>query len=246
DISAVDLAAPDALGYQRQGLGPNRLAPRAGRNWPYAAWPLALTAEDVAKWDASILKRSLLKPASYDEQVRTIKLNSGKDSGYAMGLFVRKDLGRTEYQHGGEGAGYLSENRIYPDEGLAIVVLTNTMSGSAQADIADRIAFMYLAPQGADATVLGLFESLQSGKVDRSGLTPNCSDYLSDQALADFRDNLGALGKPVTLKMTNSSQRGGMEGRSYRIRTESGKLVAVSVYLTKDGKVEQFLVSLVS
>lgn len=246
DVSAVDLKAPDALGYQRQGLGPNRLAPTAGQGWPYGAWPLGLTAEDVAKWDISILKRSLMTPRSYDTEVTTIKLNNGSDSGYAMGLFVDTDNGHRRYRHGGEGAGYLSDNRIYPDDGLAIVVLTNTMSGSAQGDIADRIAFMYLPLQGADATVLHAFEGLQKGQVDRAGLTENCNAYLTSQALADFKANLGALGAPVTFKLVGSSNRGGMEQRSYRVRTQSGKLVSLNVYLTKDGKVEQFLVSLVS
>ncbi len=244
DITDANLTAPDAMGYQRQGLGPNRPAPLAGRGWTYAAWPLALTAEDVAKWDASILKRSLLKPSSYDTQVQTIKLNNGKDSGYAMGLFVRSDNGHRMYQHGGEGAGFLSDNRIYPDDNLAIVVLTNTMSGSAHTDIADRISFMYLPLLGPDATVLALFEGLQAGQVDRAGFTANFNAYLTDTALADFQANLGSLGKPVTFKLAGSSLRGGMEARSYRVRTQSGKLVSVSVYLTKDGKIEQFLVSL--
>lgn len=245
DAGAVDLKAPDALGYQRQGLGPNRLTPLAGRNWTFAAWPLILTAEDVAKWDLSILKKSLFKAATYEEQVRTIKLNDGKDTGYAMGWFVRESNGRKIVSHTGEGAGYLTSNRIYPDDGVAIVVLTNSMSGNAFTEISDRIAFQLLPPTGVDAEVLTTFKALQAGQADRGRFTDNFNLYLSDKALADHKQYLGALGEVVTLQMQGSSKRGGMDIRSYRLRVGE-KLLSLSVFVTKDGKFDQFLVSAVN
>lgn len=242
DASATDLSPPDALGYQRQGLGPNRLTPKAGHGWPYAAWPLALTASDVAKFDMTVINRSLLSPKGHDVQIETIKLNSGKDTGYAMGWFVRKEGDRTLVNHGGEGAGYLTENRIYLEDGVAIVVLTNTMTGGAHAEIADRIAFDLVPPKGMDARVLNLFIALQKGQADRAAFSDSFNIYLTDQALADHRDFLGALGAPVTLQLVRSGKRGGMEMRSYRLRLEGGKTVTLSVYVTKDGKIDQFLV----
>ncbi|ESQ75305.1 serine hydrolase [Asticcacaulis sp. AC402] len=242
DASAVDLKAPDALGYQRQGLGPNRLTPKAGRGWPYASWPLALTAEDVARWDLTLIRRSLLSPTGHDIQIQTVKLNNGKDTGYGMGWFVAKANGRTLVNHGGEGAGYLTENRIYLEDGVAIVVLTNTMTGSAHTDIADRIAYILLPQQGVDAKVLAAFEGLQKGEADRAVFTDNFNDFLTDRALADHRQNLGTMGGPLQFTLARSSNRGGMEARSYRIRMENGKDLRLSVYVTKDGKFEQFLV----
>ncbi|WP_081716537.1 serine hydrolase domain-containing protein [Asticcacaulis sp. AC460] len=241
DASAVELKAPDAVGYQRQGLGPNRLTPKAGRNWPYGSWPLALTAEDVAKWDMTLIRRSLLSPAGHDIQIQTVKLNNGKDTGYAMGWFVAKTNGRTLVSHGGEGAGYLTENRIYLEDGVAIVVLTNTMTGSAHGDIADRIAYILLPQTGVDAKVLATFEALQKGEADRSAFTDNFNDFLSERALADHRENLGAMGAPIQFTLARSSNRGGMEMRSYRLRMENGKDLRLSVYVTKEGKFEQFL-----
>ncbi|MBP2158183.1 MULTISPECIES: serine hydrolase [Asticcacaulis] len=245
DAGAVDLKAPDALGYQRQGLGPNRLTPLAGRNWTFAAWPLILTAEDVARWDISILKKSLFTPATYDEQVKTIKLNNGNDTGYAMGWFVRKTGGRTIVSHTGEGAGYLTSNRIYPDDGIAIVVLTNTMSGNAFSEISDRIAFQVLPQHSVDAQVLATFKALQAGQADRAHFTGNFNAYLTDKALADHKQYLGALGDIVTFQMQGSSKRGGMDIRSYRLRAGE-KLLSLSVFVTKDGKFDQFLVSAVN
>ncbi len=242
DISLAPLVAPDAKGYERHGLSPSKPAPEAGTNWPFGAWQLGLTAEDVAKWDLSILKKSLFKPETYATQVTPIKLNNGNSTGYAMGLFIRKDGGRTLYEHSGEGAGYVSENRIYPDDGVAIVVLTNTMSGSAAFDIADRLAFRYLPPQGVDAQMLSLFQDLQKGTADRTKYTPNFNAYLSDSTLLDLKQSVGSLGAVQSFKLTGTSDRGGMQGRSYRIRM-ANKTLNLSVYVTKAGLVEQFLIS---
>lgn len=245
DAGAVDLTAPDALGYQRQGLGPNRRTPLAGRNWSYAAWPLALTAEDVAKWDLSILERSLFRVDTHEEQFRTVKFSNGRDTGYTMGWFVRKDGGRTMVSHTGEGAGYLSSNRIYPDDGVAIVVLTNSMSGNAYSDISDRIAFEILPQQEIDARVLSAFRALQSGEVNRSLFTDNFNVYLTEAALADHKQYMGALGDPVTFSLQSTSRRGGMDIRSYRLRAGDANL-GLSVFVAKDGRFDQFLISVVN
>ena len=241
DISAQDLVAPDALGYERRALAANRLTPEAGKGWLFGAGFLGLTAQDVAKWDISVLKQTLLKPESYKTQIDTIKLNNGKDTGYAMGLFVSKPNGHTLVEHDGEGAGYISMNRIYPDDGLAVVVLTNSMSGAAAGDAADRIAFLMMPSQGIDAHLQTVFEGLQAGTVNRDDFTDNFNAYLTPQTVADFKTSLGPLGAPSTFTLSRDSQRGGMEGRAYRVRA-GGQTMAVSVYLTPDGKIEQFLV----
>ena len=242
DISAENLKAPDAIGYERRALAPNRPAPRDGKGWFYGAAYLGLTAEDVAKWDISILRKSLMKPESYVTQATTIKLNNGKDTGYAMGLFVSKPNGHTLLEHDGEGAGTLTENRIYPDDGLAIVVLTNTMSGDAMTEIADRVAYMALPQSGTDAHLRQVFEDLQAGHIDRKDFTGNCNGYMTDATVADFKSTLGPLGEPATFTLTRTEQRGGMEYRGYHIRA-GRKTLSLSVYMTKDGKIEQFLVN---
>ena len=242
DISAENLKAPDALGYERRALAPNRPTPPDGAGWFYGSAYLGLTAEDVAKWDISFLKKSLLKPSSYVTETTTIKLNNGKDTGYAMGLFVSKSNGHTLVEHDGEGAGSLTENRIYPDDGLAIVVLTNTMSGNAMIEIADRIAYMALPPSGEDAHIRQVFEGLQAGKIDRADFTDNCNGYMTEATVADFKSTLGPLGEPGTFSLTRTELRGGMEYRGYRIRA-GRKTLSLSTYVTKDGKIEQFLVN---
>ena len=241
DISQTDLVAPDALGYERRALAANRLTPEAGHGWLFGAGFLGMTAADVAKWDISLLRRTLLKPDSYTTELTTIKLNNGRDSGYAMGLFVSTVNGHTLIEHDGEGAGYISENRIYPDDGLAIVVLTNSMSGTAVGDAADRIAFLMMPPTGIDAHLQTVFEGLQAGTVNCADFSDDFNAYLTPATIADYKNSLGPLGTPSTFTLSRDSQRGGMEGRAYRIRA-GGQNLVLSVYLTPDGKIEQFLV----
>lgn len=242
DISQVDLKAPDALGYERRALASNRLTAEAGHGWLYGSAYLGLTADDLAKWDISMLKKSLLSQASYDQQREPAKLNNGKDTGYALGLDVGSANGHKMIEHDGEGAGYLSANRIYPDDGLGVVVLTNTMSGTASDEIADRIAYVMLPPQGVDAHLQQVFEDLQAGKVNRADFTDDFNAYLDAATIADYKATLGPLGAPMVFSLNRTRHRGGMEYRGYRLRAGTQSL-SLSVFLTKDGKIEQFLVS---
>jgi hypothetical protein len=128
---------------------------------------------------------------------------------------------------------------------LAIVVLTNSMSGNAFTEISDRIAFQILPQTGVDAQVLAAFRTLQRGQADRTRFTDNFNLYLTEKALADHKQYLGALGEVVTFQMQGSSKRGGMDIRSYRLRAGE-KLLNLSVFVTKDGRFDQFLVSAVN
>lgn len=242
DVNTAPLAAPDAAGYERPALGPLRPVAAAGAGWPFAAWTFALTAEDLAKWDLSLIDHSLLKPASYDQEVATYTLADGRDTHYALGLFVRTVGGRRVISHGGEGAGYLSENRIYPDDRTAIVVLTNTMSGGPQSEIADRLAEILLPADPLDVRLRALFVALQHGSVDRAAFTDNFNAWLDPRAVADYADTLGPLGAPQLFRRTGAFDRGGMKGYGYKV-VAGGKTLALSVFVRPDGKIEQFLVS---
>src|SRR5207244_9404181 len=67
NIDQEKLTSSDPTGYLRYALGPPRLAPKEGKGWLFAAGELAMTAEDLARWDISSIDQKLLKPASYRE-----------------------------------------------------------------------------------------------------------------------------------------------------------------------------------
>lgn len=242
DANLNPLGAPDAAGYERPALGPPRLVHAAGAGWLFGAAQFALTAEDLARWDQSLLARTLLKPASYAQEFTPYVLTGGRDTHYALGLQIGTAGGRRVIRHGGEGAGYLSENRVYPDDKAAVVVLTNTMSGPAPDVIADRLAEIVLPQDPLDARLRALFVALQHGEADRTAFTDNFNAWLDHEAAAAYARDLGPLGAPELFRRTGAFNRGGMKGYGFKV-VAGGEALDLSVFVRPDGKVEQFLVA---
>ncbi len=236
------LTSPDATPYVRAALGPLRLAPKEGRGWMFAAGELAMTAHDLALWDASLIGRTVLKPESYDAMFTEIKLKDGTGTKYGLGVEVTTRDGHRSIEHSGEVTGFVSDNEVLVDDGAAVAVLTNHMAGGAEA-IAQLVAAAVAGgkPTEAEALVLGIYRDLLKGKIDRRLLAPNLNDYFSEQTVKDFEDSLGPLGEPLTLKQVGDELRGGMTFRAFRV-VYPGKRLSLTTYTYPDGKLEQFLV----
>jgi CubicO group peptidase (beta-lactamase class C family) len=246
DVQKLD--KPDAEGYIRYALGPLRPAPKESRGWMFAAGELAMPAYDLAQWDISIMNRSLLEPKSYDEMLASVKLKDGTDSQYGLGLFVEKMQGHLYYEHTGEVSGFTAENMVFPQEKLAIAVLTNQDASRAGSLLGRELAPILLGitpegPNAAETQARELFEGFQEGKIDRSLFTPWCNAYFDDQAIGDFQTSLAPLGKPGGVQQTMEEMRGGMTFRVFRVTfAGSGRTVNVTTYTMPDGKLEQYLV----
>ena len=247
DIDAGPLPAADARGYTRYALGPLHPAVKEGKGWLFAMGGLAMTAEDLARWDVSVIKRSLLKPASYVAQQTPAKLNSGKETRYGLGVSLGRDGERRYVEHGGEVSGFLAENKIYPDDASAVVVLTSADFGGAETAIADRIVDVLYPkpapPEDADTRAArAFFDQLRNGAPDRSLLSANGAAYFSAEAVADFQSSLGPMGEPVSFTRTNQGQRGGMSFAVYALDYGDGHRLRIIQRNLADGKIEQFLV----
>jgi hypothetical protein len=231
----------------RYALGPPRPAAKEGRGWLFAAGELGMTASDLARWDIALIQRKVLSEASYRDLTSEVRLNNGVGTGYALGLAVTLESGRRMLRHGGEVGGFTAENRIYPEEGAAIVVMTNQDSTDASRMIADALADLLLGAESpADAAAVAgakqMFKQLQLGKIDATQLTANARSYFTAQALEDFRASLGPLGEPSSFILKSSGQRGGFEGRLYEVAF-SQQTLNIVVRSTANGMVEQFTVS---
>jgi len=123
-------------------------------------------------------------------------------------------------------------------------VLTNQDASSAAAQIAHMVAPLVAAlPQNPEEKqALAIYHDLQQGKIDRSLLAPNLSDYFSPQALEDFRASLGPLGEPLSLTQTSKELRGGMTFHGFRIQYPD-RTLHLSTYTYPDGKLEQYIVA---
>jgi CubicO group peptidase (beta-lactamase class C family) len=232
-----ELTTPDPQGYQRYALGPPRPAPEEGPNWMFAAGELAMTARDLALWDESLLAQSLLKPESYKQMFAEVKLKDGKGTGYGLGVFIREQNGHHVVSHSGEVSGFVSENDVITDAGVAVAVLTNQIAASAASQIARAVTPVVLGNElnPDEQKTLEIYRGLQQGKIDRSLLAPNLSDYFSAEALADFKSSLGPLGEPISFHQTGSVLRGGMTLHAFVI-TYPNRRLRLTTYTYPDGK----------
>ena len=247
DTDKAKLGDTDPTGYLRFALGPPRPAPKEGSGWLFAAGELAMPAEDLAKWDISIINQNLLKPASYHEFETEVLLKNGLGTRYGLGVDVRSDFGHRSLSHGGEVSGFTSENVVFPDERAAVVVLTNQDAADASGAIAKAIAPLLLASDDPAtpeklAQTRKIFEGLQHGTIDRSLFTDNANFYFSEQALKDFAASLGPLGTPEEFIQIRQALRGGMKLRVYTIKFPKTELSAWT-YEMPDGKLEQYQVA---
>jgi D-alanyl-D-alanine carboxypeptidase len=240
------LTESDPVGYMRYALGPPRVAPKEGKGWLFAAGELAMTAEDLAKWDIGMLKQLMLKSANYHEMQTAVKLKNGEATHYGLGVGVGRRAGHPVVEHGGEVSGFSAQNIVFPEDSAAIVVLVNQDSTSAAGEIAGRIAPLLFPGSDVAAQKVAqarkIFEGLQHGKIDRSLFSENCNAYFDEQAIQDFAASLGPLGTPEDFALQNEASRGGMAFRSYQASFPHQRVV-ITTYTLPDGKIEQFQVA---
>jgi hypothetical protein len=137
---------------------------------------------------------------------------------------------------------------VFPEDKLAIAVLTNQDASSAAAAIGRELAPLLLGinaqtPSAAEAQARELFENFQQGKIDRSLFTPWCNAYFDVQAMQDFQSSLAPLGNPATVTQRGESLRGGMTFRAFRVTfAKSSQVLEITTYTMPDGKLQQYLV----
>ncbi len=240
----------EVTGYVSNALAPVRVLPLEGNGWYFGDGDLAMPASTLAAWDIGIIEQKLLSPASYKLFETPFVLANGESSHYGLGTFVSDRNGHRELEHSGEVGGFVSENIVFPDDGIAIVVLTNQVASGAASTIGNGIARELLpaisSAAAADTfapTLKTILTGLQQGKIDRSLFTPDTNDYFTPDTLADFKSTLAPLGAITNVTRGYTHQRGGMTGSGYRVTYSNGTTISVSVYTQPDGKIEQFLIT---
>jgi D-alanyl-D-alanine carboxypeptidase len=239
-------APGDASSYTRFALGPPRPVEGEASGWYFAAGELCMTASDLSKWDIAFLQKKILSAKSYEEFTREVKLKDGKRTHYALGLSVDEQNGMPVISHSGEVSGFLAMNTVFPTKGAAVVVLSNEDGVNLIGPLSQSLSAPLIHPPDAsdlavDKQVRSILESLVQGRIDRSLLTSDASSYFSEEALADYRTSLSQLGEMIDVTLRSKQSRGGMTHYSYRAAFEK-KSVLLNIYLTTEGKFEQFLV----
>ena len=150
---ARDIVPGRASGYSLIGEVPGRFATAdfTDMSVPYAAGALRSTVEDLARWNAALFGGKLLNRQRMKEMLAPGRLRNGAENQtviawpggkafappagyvpgpYAFGLEHHSENGREIIGHDGSIAGFDALMETYVNDGLTIIVLTNT-SGAA-------------------------------------------------------------------------------------------------------------------
>ncbi|HWU96122.1 MAG TPA: serine hydrolase, partial [Sphingomonas sp.] len=227
----------------------------AAHGWLWAAGELAMSASDLAKWDIARIDRKILSPEDWETQETSIKLTSGADTHYGLGVSVGDRMGTRTVEHGGEAVGFLSDNFVMPEKRFAVVALVNADFGGAQDAITGGITDLLhpVAPpppvmtldQHRDLMARQLFDQLRGGTLDRSKLTENAAYYFTPQATGDYHTSLAPLGDPASFTALGKPRlRGGFVNRNYQINYADGRKLIAITYAEPgaEGRFEQFLI----
>lgn len=239
-----------ADGYTRRAEGIGR-ADYIHQSWPYSAGALLSTVGDLAKWQIAMAERKLLKSATWDAAWSPVVLADKTTYPYGFGFTLDAQNKRKRIAHGGAIPGFLSYGARYPDDNLAIVVLTNSNSNGVN-KIAEQVAALYVPmlavpvekpiedkePEATDL-LRDTLTKLADGTLTEDAFTKATADKLfpdgARQAGA-FLKSLGALTKIELLERTEMTT--GDTNRLYRYRVLFGatKLI-VTMGRNKDGKI---------
>ncbi|HEU4993577.1 MAG TPA: serine hydrolase domain-containing protein [Gemmatimonadaceae bacterium] len=116
---------------------------------------LLTTVGDWLIWNDALAKGGI-RPGHTDSLTRRMKVTSGREIRYALGVSVTEYRGVKEISHSGSTAGYSTFLARYPDRGnLSIAVLCNSAQGSATTythQLADRLITDFPAAERLDTT----------------------------------------------------------------------------------------------
>ena len=100
---------------------------------------------DLAKWDAALNERKLLKPSSYDVMWTPVKLSDGNPNkdGYGFGWFIHDLHGHRLIEHAGAWQGFTTNISRYVDDNMTVVILTNLAGGKPE-EITHHVAGLYV------------------------------------------------------------------------------------------------------
>ena len=100
------------------------------------------TPKDMAKWDALLYRDTLLNPESRRQWWTPTRLNNGSSAAYGLGWEVKVINRARRVEHSGGQPGFVSDFLRGLDDGLSVLVLTNSDKGNATA-IAREIARLH-------------------------------------------------------------------------------------------------------
>ena len=107
------------------------------------------TLEDFLAWDNALYGEDIVSDATLKVGFTRFELNNGDEIDYGFGWRLDQHRGHRRIAHGGSWVGFRTSIARYPEEKLAVVVLTNRTDGNPGSYV-DRISDIYLPDRGND------------------------------------------------------------------------------------------------
>jgi len=247
--------------YTRFFQAPQEVAIKEAAGWCLGAGGLVSTPEDLAKWDIALMEGRVMQPDSWQQMTAIRTLNSKKVSNYALGIERHSLGGNLCFAHGGGMAGSTTMNVFCPsaragfaltsnddaaDFGPLIGILAHVFppqSGSEPseqpAEVGPPLQIKVAGPSPAEAAK-ELFAELQSGKLNRDGLSFELNDLITPARVREMAPRLSAWGKVTKAEATTPGERGNMEVTRITLSFEHHDPLHITMFRMEDGKIAEF------
>jgi CubicO group peptidase (beta-lactamase class C family) len=234
--------------------------PQSDISWAFAAGELFATVSGLLAWDRALFGGHVVSTASLAQMTTPVKLPNGRSTDYGFGLSVVTALGHRVVSHnGGVPGGFAAQNFVFPDDGIAIVTLANTMDFNIALP-ATKIADVFLP--GINVAVESLsqervaemddpairarardwLERLRTGKIDASQMTPQMGAALTPAALKSAQNFLTTAGPVTAFKLTGFALQGGYRVYVYSATTATAHM-AFQFALDQQNKIAGLLLT---
>lgn len=247
-----------ATGYNSYFTEPQHYDVPEAPFWLNSAAAVAGTASDLARFDIALLDDRILRPASLQQMTTSRVLPNGTDTQYGLGLEVGTINGHRDVEHGGNVIGFASSNRIALDDGVAVVVLTNSYEAPASL-LSARVLKALLpvaSPQPLASTgsapptptyapetklVRDWLGWLKSGTAPRGQMTPDFAHLMDPTNTRRAQSALTALGPVASIDVRFVGPRGGLRAIVASVAFAAGSH-SVVVFQAPDGKIAEVFV----
>ena len=116
---------------------------RDNLSWKYAGGGYEASVRDLCKLSDKLMKGQIINSTMLNQMWTSKTTKAGQSTGYGYGWSVGNESGRKVRSHSGSQRGSNSYWKVYPDDGVTVVVLTNrqgTQPGKL-ADYFSKLAF---------------------------------------------------------------------------------------------------------
>lgn len=242
----ADARPQRARGYRSED-GASKPAPHTHPSQPFSAGALVSTVTDLARWDAALAGRKLLKPASYDAMWTPFTFNDGKKSGYGFGWQLDPYRTRPRQAHGGGISGFSTFVARFPEEKVTVIALVN-QGGDGGGMLANGIAEIYvpglkeLAPKpitDADPATTEFLKKMitaaAGGTAEPDWFTPEFRSFMLPDRIKQGPQMFGRFGPLQTFELMEDNARDGRRVRVYR--ATFGTTAVRTTFTVADGKI---------